>query len=62
MDPDVEQGYRLHCVLSNLNRLDIDKLDDADQERVETARSLLEEVNNLTRLDNGDETEAQSDP
>jgi hypothetical protein len=61
MDPDVEQGYRLHCVLSNLNRLDIDKLDDADQERVETARSLLEEVNNLTRLDNGDETEAQSD-
>jgi molybdopterin/thiamine biosynthesis adenylyltransferase len=61
MDPDVEQGYRLHCVLSNLNRLDIDKLDDADQERVETARSLLEEVNNLTRLDNGNETEAQSD-
>lgn len=61
MDPDVEQGYRLHCVLSNLNRLDIDKLDDADQERVETARSLLEEMNHLTRPDNGDETEAQSD-
>lgn len=61
MDPDVEQGYRLHCVLSNLNRLDIDKLDDADQERVETARSLLEEVNNPKRLDNGNETEAQSD-
>jgi len=35
MEQEFKQGYRMHCVLSNLNRLDIDRLDDADQERVE---------------------------
>ena len=51
MDQQFKQGYRMHCVLSNLNRLDIDRLDDTDQERVETARELLEEVSLLTRPD-----------
>jgi hypothetical protein len=51
MDPDIEQGYRNHRILSNLNRLDVDRLDDADRERVETARDLLEEVSLLTRPD-----------
>ena len=37
MNQQVEQGYRMHCVLSNLSRLDVDQLDNADQERVETA-------------------------
>jgi hypothetical protein len=30
MDQQAKQGYRMHRVLSNLNRLDIDRLDDAD--------------------------------
>ncbi|RKS78000.1 hypothetical protein BDK61_3632 [Haloarcula quadrata] len=49
MNQQVEQGYRMHRVLSNLSRLDVDQLDDADRERVETARDLLEEVSLLTR-------------
>ena len=49
MNQQVEQGYRMHRVLSNLNRLNVDRLDDADRERVETARDLLEEVSLLTR-------------
>ena len=42
MDQEFKQGYRMHRIFSNLNRLDIDRLDDADRERVETARNLLE--------------------
>ena len=38
----------MHRVLSNLNRLDVDRLDGADRERVETARDLLEAVSLLT--------------
>jgi len=37
MEQEFKQGYRMHRVLSNLNRLDVDRLDDADRERVETA-------------------------
>jgi hypothetical protein len=54
MDQQFEQGYRLHRVLSNLNRLDVDGLEDADQERVERARSLLEAVSLITRPADGD--------
>lgn len=61
MDQQFKQGYRMHRVLSNLNRLDIDRLDDADQERVETARTLLEEVSLFTRPDDGDGTDVQPD-
>jgi len=49
MEQEFKQGYWVHRVLSNLNRLDVDRLDDADRERVEAARDLLEEVNVLTR-------------
>ena len=49
MEQEVKQGYRMHRILSNLNRLDVDRLDDADRERVETARDLLEEVSLLTQ-------------
>jgi hypothetical protein len=61
MEQEFKQGYRMHCVLSNLNRLDIDRLDDADQERVERARALLEEVSLLTRPADGDGTDARAD-
>ena len=60
MDQQFKQGYRVHCLL-NLNRLDVDQLDDADQERVETARALLEEVSFLTRPGGGDGVDAQAD-
>jgi hypothetical protein len=59
MNQQVEQGYRMHRVFSNLNRLDVDRLDDADQERVETARDLLEEVSLLTRPEDRDGTDIQ---
>jgi hypothetical protein len=58
MDQQFKQGYRMHRVLSNLNRLDVDRLDDADRERVETAKDLLEEVSLLTRP--GDESGADA--
>ncbi len=61
MDQQVNQGYRMHCVLSNLNRLDVDRLDDADQERVERARVLLEEVSLLTRPVDSDRADARTD-
>ena len=51
MEQQFQQGYQMHCVLSNLNRLNIDRLGNTDQERVETARELLEEVSLLTRPD-----------
>jgi hypothetical protein len=54
MDQQFKQGYRMHCVLSNLSPLDVEQLDDADQKRVETARALLGEVSLLTRPDDRD--------
>ena len=33
MEQEFKQGYRMHRVLSNLNRLDVDRLDDTDRER-----------------------------
>jgi len=49
MEQEFKQGYRMHCVLSNLNQLDVNRLDATDRERVETARDLLEEVSLLTQ-------------
>ena len=60
MNQQVE-GYRMHRVLSNLSRLDVDQLDDADRERVETARDLLEEVSILTRPEDGSRPDAPTD-
>jgi hypothetical protein len=51
----------MHCVLSNLSRLDVDQLDDADRERVETARDLLEEVSLLTQPEDGSGPDAPTD-
>lgn len=61
MDQQFKQDYRMQCVLSNLNRLDVDQLDDKDQERVETARNLLEEMTLLTRPDDEEGMEVQTD-
>ncbi|WP_423751777.1 hypothetical protein [Salinirarus marinus] len=41
MDQQFKQSYRMHRVLSNLNRLDVDRLDDADRERVGDRQELL---------------------
>lgn len=61
MNQQVEQGYRMHRVLSNLSRLDVERLDDADRERVETARDLLEEVSLLTQPEDGSGPDAPTD-
>jgi len=61
MEHEFKQDYRIHRVLSNLNRLDVDRLDDADRERVETARDLLEEVSLLTRPSDGAGADAHAD-
>jgi len=44
MDRQFKQGYRMHRILGNHNRLDVDRSDDADRERVETAKDLLKEA------------------
>jgi hypothetical protein len=61
MEQEFKQGYRMHRVLSNLNRLDVNRLDEADRERVETARDLLEEVSLLTRPGDGAGADARTD-
>ena len=61
MEQEFKQGYRMHRVLSNLNRLNVDRLDDADREQVETARDLLKEVSLLTRPGDGAGTDAHAD-
>ena len=53
LEEEYKQGYRMHRILSNLNRLKVDRLNDADRERVETARNLPEEVSLLKRTGDG---------
>ncbi|MDZ5810818.1 hypothetical protein U4E84_05600 [Halorubrum sp. AD140] len=59
MNPDVEQGYRLHCVLSNLNWIETAGLDDADQERNEAARILLQNVSLLSHPQHSGDVDTQ---
>jgi hypothetical protein len=49
MDPRDTPGYRLHRALSSLTSIDIDQLEPADQERISTATTLLEQVDVLTQ-------------
>jgi hypothetical protein len=49
MDPRDTPGYRLHRALSSLTSIDIDQLESADQERISTATTLLEQVDVLTQ-------------
>jgi hypothetical protein len=58
MDPRNTPGYRLHRSLTNLKRIETTGLDDADQERIEAARTLLQDVSLLShpeRCENADE-------
>jgi len=61
MEQEFKQGYRMHCVLSNLNRLISTDWTMQIEERVERARALLEEVSLLTRPADGDGTDARAD-
>jgi len=40
MKQEFEQGFRMYYIRSDLNQVDVDQLDDADRERIETARPL----------------------
>jgi len=53
MKQEFEQGFRMYYIRSDLNQVDVDQLDDADRERIETARDLLEAVSLLTRPADG---------
>jgi len=37
MEQEFKQGYRMHRILSNLNRLDVDQLYGTDRERTKVA-------------------------
>ena len=62
MDPKVAQGFRMHSALANLNSLDVDRLDDADRERIEKAMALLEDVSVLTRPGDSEGGDGQVKP
>ncbi|WP_348533589.1 hypothetical protein [Haloarcula laminariae] len=49
MDPRDTPGYRLHRALSSLTSIDSGQLEPADQERISTATTLLEQVDFLTQ-------------
>ena len=49
MDPRDTPGYRLHRALNNLTSIDGEQLEPADQERISTATTLLEQVDILTQ-------------
>jgi len=49
MDPRNTPGYRLYRSLTNLKRIETAGLDDADQERIEAARALLQDVSLLSQ-------------
>lgn len=51
MDQRDTPSYRLHRALSNLTSIDIEQLESADQERITTAVTRLEQVSLLTRPD-----------
>lgn len=59
MDPRNNPGYRLHRSLTNLNRIETAGLDDADQERIEAARTLLQNVSLLTHPEHSGDADTQ---
>ena len=59
MDPRDTPGYRLHRSLTNLKRIETAGLDDADQERIEAARTLLQNVSLLSHLDYSGDADTQ---
>ena len=59
MDSRNTPGYRLHRSLTNLKRIETAGLDDADQERIEAARLLLQNVSLLTQPQHGGGVDTQ---
>jgi hypothetical protein len=59
MDPRNTPGYRLHRSLTNLKRIETAGLDDADQERIEAARTLLQSVSLLSHPDHCGDADTQ---
>ncbi|QKY22182.1 hypothetical protein B4589_017435 (plasmid) [Halolamina sp. CBA1230] len=59
MDPRNTPGYRLHRSLTNLKRIETAGLDDADQERIEAARTLLLNVSLLTQPTHSGDADTQ---
>jgi hypothetical protein len=59
MDPGNTPGYRLHRSLTNLKRIETAGLDDADQERIEAARRLLQNVSLLTQPTHSGDADTQ---
>lgn len=49
MDPRDTPSYRLHRALSSLTSIDSDQLEPADQGRISTTTTLLEQVDFLTQ-------------
>jgi len=60
MDPRNTPGYRLHRSLTNLKRIETAGLDDADQERIEVARtSSFQNVSLLTQPQHSGDADTQ---
>jgi uncharacterized membrane protein len=62
MDPRNTPGYRLHRSLTNLRRIETAGLNDADQERIEAAKTLLQNVSLITQPQHGRDGDAQIEP
>jgi hypothetical protein len=52
----------MHRVLSNLRRIETAGLNDADQERIEAAKTLLQNVSLLTQPQHSGDGDAQIEP
>ena len=61
MDPRDTPGYRLHRALSNLTSIDSEQLEPDDRERINTAVTLLEQVELLTRPDVTEDSDAHGE-
>jgi hypothetical protein len=59
MDPRNTPGYRLYRSLTNLKRIETAGLDDADQERIEAARALLQDVSLLSQPEHSGDADTQ---
>lgn len=61
MNPRNTPGYRLHRALTNLKHIKAAELNDADRERIEAARTLLQNVNLLSQLDRREEAAVRAE-
>ncbi|KDE58948.1 hypothetical protein EL22_01320 [Halostagnicola sp. A56] len=60
MDPRNTPGYRPHRSLTNLKRIEMAGLDNADQERIEAARALLQDVSLLSHPKHSGDADTQA--